>query len=66
MRWRREDALGFVPDHLMDDPEQTRAGLRDAYRRLLELDFDVLLLAHGDPVVGEAKQALRDFVDRAG
>jgi hypothetical protein len=50
----------------MDDPEQTKAGLRDAYRRLLELDFDVLLLAHGDPVVGEAKQALRDFVDRAG
>ena len=64
-RARWSDPLGFVPDGLMDDPEQTKAGLRDAYRRLLELDFDVLLLAHGDPVVGEAKQALRDFVDRA-
>jgi hypothetical protein len=50
----------------MDDPAQTKAGLRDAYRSLLALDFDVLLLAHGDPVVGEAKQALREFVDGAG
>jgi glyoxylase-like metal-dependent hydrolase (beta-lactamase superfamily II) len=54
--------LSFVPDSLMDDPEETKQGLRDAYRRLLELDFDLLLLAHGEPVVGEAKQALRDFI----
>ena len=45
-RWRR---LAFVPDPLMDDPERTKQGLRAAYRRLLELDFDLLLLAHGDP-----------------
>jgi glyoxylase-like metal-dependent hydrolase (beta-lactamase superfamily II) len=53
--------LSFVPDRLMDEPEQTKQGLRDAYRRLLELDFDHLLLAHGVPVVGGAKQALREF-----
>jgi glyoxylase-like metal-dependent hydrolase (beta-lactamase superfamily II) len=54
--------LSFVPDFLMDDPEETKQGLRDAYRRLLDLDFDLLLLAHGEPVVGGAEQALRDFV----
>ena len=31
-----------------------------AYRRLLELDFD-LLLAHGDPVLTGGKEALRTF-----
>lgn len=66
VRWRGGDPLDFVPDQLMDDPEQTKAGLRDAYRRLLALDFDVLLLAHGDPVVGGARQALREFVERSG
>lgn len=65
IRWRRGGELQFVPDEYMDDPEQTKAGLRDAYRRLLELDFDLLLLAHGDPVVGGAHDALRAFVERA-
>ena len=55
------DVLGFVPDELMDDPRQTKAGLRDAYRRLLDLDFDTLLLAHGEPVVSSGKEALRTF-----
>jgi glyoxylase-like metal-dependent hydrolase (beta-lactamase superfamily II) len=55
--------LTFVPDFLMDDPEQTKAGLRAAYGRLLELDFDTLLLAHGEPFVGDGKQALREFVE---
>ena len=49
------------PDEFMDDPEETKAGLRDAYRRLLDLDFDLLLLAHGDPVVTSGKEALRAF-----
>ena len=55
------ESLGFVPDQYMDDPEQTKRGLRDAYARLLELEFDVLLVAHGTPVVGGAKEALREF-----
>lgn len=57
--------LGFVPDHLMDDPEQTKEQLRAAYRRLLELDFESLLLAHGQPVVGTGKGALRAFASPA-
>jgi len=57
----RGGRLGFVPDWLMDDPERTKAGLRDAYRRLLDLDFELLLLAHGDPVIGGAREALRLF-----
>ena len=66
VRWQAGDELGFVPDFLMDEPEQTKRGLREAYRRLLGLDFDLLLLAHGDPVVGDAWHALRSFVDGAG
>jgi hypothetical protein len=64
VRWPGVDGLTFVPDFLMDDPEQTKAGLRDAYSRLLELDFDLLLLAHGDPVVSGGKAELRAFVER--
>jgi hypothetical protein len=54
--------LAFVPDWLMDEPEQTKQGLRDAYNRLLELDFDLLLLAHGEPLIGGAKDALATFL----
>jgi hypothetical protein len=64
IRARGGGRLSFVPDQLMDEPEQTKAGLRDAYARLLVLDFDVLLLAHGDPVVGGAKDVLRTFISR--
>jgi glyoxylase-like metal-dependent hydrolase (beta-lactamase superfamily II) len=53
--------LGFVPERLMDDPENTKAGLRRAYAGLLDLDFDLLLTAHGQPVVGGAREALRRF-----
>jgi hypothetical protein len=35
--------------------------LRQAYRRLAELDFDHLLLAHGEPFVGNGREALRAF-----
>jgi hypothetical protein len=62
VRWPGGDALAFVPDQLMDDPEDTKAALRAAYGRLAEtLEFDNLLLAHGDPVVGGGREALRDF-----
>jgi Metallo-beta-lactamase superfamily len=54
--------LGFVPDDLMDDPEDTKVALKEAYARLAdELDFESLLTAHGAPVVRGARQALRDF-----
>ncbi len=57
-------ALGFVPDSLLgDDPEGVKDGLRTSFRRLLELHFDNLLFAHGPPLVGGGKQALREFLD---
>jgi hypothetical protein len=55
VRWPADGPLRFVPDKLMDEPERTKAGLRDAYRRLLDLDFDRLLLAHGDPIAHGAR-----------
>jgi hypothetical protein len=61
-RLPRGDELRFVSDRLMDDPADTKRGLRDAYRRLLDLDFDLLLLAHGEPIIGGAKNRLRVFV----
>lgn len=52
--------LGFVADYLMDDPDDTKVGLKEAYARLAdELEFENLLTAHGDPVVGGASAALR-------
>jgi hypothetical protein len=64
VRWEAPDAqLAFVPDWLMDDPQATRDGLREAYRTLLDLDFELLLLAHGDPVVGGGHAALEAFVE---
>ena len=54
--------LRFVPDGLLgDDPEDVKRGLRQAYSRLLDRDFDNLLFAHGDPLLGGAKEALREF-----
>jgi hypothetical protein len=61
---RMSGPLSFVPDEYMgDDVEGVKAGLRASYRRLLDRDFDHLLLAHGAPWIGGAKQALRDFLD---
>lgn len=54
--------LRFVPDQYMEDPAETKPALRRAYRELLDLDFDTLLLAHGDPMIDDGKAALADFV----
>jgi hypothetical protein len=59
----RGGGLTFVPGFLMgDDPPAVRAELRDSLRRLLDLDFDSLLFAHGEPLIGGGKAALREFV----
>jgi hypothetical protein len=60
-------ALAFVPDSLLgDDPKEVKRGLREAYGRLAdELEFDILLMAHGDPVIGGARETLRAFVESA-
>ena len=56
--------LGFVPDQLLgDDPDEVKRGLRASFRRLLEHEFDSLLVAHGDPLIDGGKSALADFAE---
>lgn len=60
---RSKGELGFVPDFLMgDDPEGVKRGLLQSLRRLSELDFDGMLFAHGEPLLGGARDALTEFV----
>ncbi len=63
-----DEGLSFVPDGLMDDPDETKRGLAAAYARLSdELRFENLLTAHGDPIAGGASERLRSFAaDAAG
>jgi glyoxylase-like metal-dependent hydrolase (beta-lactamase superfamily II) len=66
-----EPRVAFVPDMLVETPEGKVAMLasrwmhdpeaaRRSVEKLLELDFDVLCLAHGGVVTEGAKDALRD------
>ena len=56
------DTLGFFSDDLLgEDPAAIKDGLKQRMRTLLERDFAHLLFAHGDPIVGHGKTALRDF-----
>ncbi len=56
--------LSFVPDELLgDDPEGVKDGLLTAFRRLVPLSPEHLLLAHGLPVVGDGRAALQDFAN---
>jgi hypothetical protein len=58
------DGLRFVSDQLLgDDAEGIKRGLRAAYGRLCELEFDALLVAHGDPIPRGAKEQLREFTE---
>lgn len=57
-----DGSLGFVPDSLIgDDPEAVKRGVRHSLRCLLEHQFDSLLFAHGAPLVGGGRSALREF-----
>jgi len=59
--------VGFVSDeHLGDDPEATKRQIRERCAALLEEDFEHLLFAHGDPLVGDGKTALREFAQAGG
>jgi glyoxylase-like metal-dependent hydrolase (beta-lactamase superfamily II) len=56
----RYGEVGFVPDNLIgDDPEGVKRRIRDRCAALLDEDFDHLLFAHGDPLVGGGREALR-------
>ena len=58
---------GFVPDVLMDDPPATKQALLAAYARLLEeVDFEHVLLAHGDPLIGDGRDRLEELVATGG
>ena len=60
---RYGDRLGFVPDELMgDDPGEVRRGLKRVFTDHLQREFDHLLLAHGAPWIGGAKDGLRRFL----
>jgi glyoxylase-like metal-dependent hydrolase (beta-lactamase superfamily II) len=59
---RYGEDLHFVPDQYMDDPKRDKADLRNGLGALAEqLDFDVLLLAHGTPIPSGGREALRRF-----
>jgi glyoxylase-like metal-dependent hydrolase (beta-lactamase superfamily II) len=49
----------LLRDKVMDDP----AMLRNSVRRLLELDFDTMLVGDGEPILSGAKERLRELVD---
>jgi hypothetical protein len=58
--------LGFASDSLLgDDPEPVRRAMEDSIRRVVDYDlhFDHLLFAHGDPLVGGGREALRRFIE---
>ena len=63
IRMQPEGPLTFVPDQYMNDPERTKDGLCESYRRIAELDFSHLLLAHGEPIVGTGRDALTAFAE---
>ena len=61
---RYGDELGFVPDQYMDDPEKDKADLKRGFGELADqLTFDVLLLAHGEPIPSGGREALRRFAE---
>jgi hypothetical protein len=56
--------LGFVPDEHMGDVDSVKRAIRDSYARIAhEVEFDNLLLAHGDPIVGGAREKLLAFAE---
>lgn len=56
------DGLGFVSDGLIgDDPEGVKRRVRERAAALAEREFDHLLFAHGAPMIGGGRDALREF-----
>jgi len=49
---------GVLSERVMDDPARLRASVRS----LLELDFDILLVGDGEPILSAAKERLRELV----
>jgi hypothetical protein len=61
---RYGEELHFVPDQYMDDPEKDKADLKRGFGELADqLDFEVLLLAHGKPYPSGGRDVLRKFAE---
>ena len=50
---------GLLPERVMDDP----ARLRSNVRKLLDLDFDILLFGDGASLLDDAKDRLKELVE---
>ncbi len=50
---------GLLPERVMDDPSRLRGSLR----KLLDLDFDTLLVGDGEPILRDAKARLKELVE---
>ncbi len=61
--------LSFVPDELLADvpsqAQRVKRGLKAAYRRLAEEEFEHLLMAHGNPWLHDGRAALRAWAKGA-
>jgi hypothetical protein len=57
--------LGFVPDHLIgDDPGGVKSRVKERCAELVdEQQFDHLLFAHGTPLIGGGRDALRTLAE---
>jgi glyoxylase-like metal-dependent hydrolase (beta-lactamase superfamily II) len=51
---------GLLPERVMDDP----ARLRSSLRKLLDLDFDILLVGDGESILRNAKTRLEELVEK--
>jgi hypothetical protein len=62
-----QSRIGWVPDSLMDDPDETKAGLLRAFGAALEsYQFEHLMPAHGLPLVGNGRAELERLVREGG
>ncbi len=50
---------GLLPERVMDDPARLRGNLR----KLLDLDFDILLVGDGESLLRNAKARLKELVE---
>ncbi len=50
---------GLLPERVMD----AQSRLRGSLRKLLDLDFDILLVGDGEPILRDAKARLKELVE---
>lgn len=58
------DSLRFVNGELTESPDQFNldsAKARESIGKISTFNFDIMLAGHGDPLIGEASQKVKDF-----